>query len=942
MNGKPETANEYADFWRNEIGVNIIPADAIKKVPKVTWTEWQQKPIPQETHDKWKADNLFDEGMAVICGKVFHNKSKQGLWINMIDCDNKLAIDEFTRNGIEQISQNTLTEQHANPEKAHMYYYTDRAIESKPPDNDIDDTKPKIEIKSRGVLLSYCTPSPHKDGSTYEIVGVKEPKKIDAEMVETRITDICNQYGLKYSLGLKQSTDKSDLIKGNIPEGGRHNSALWYVNHLLFKAKLDAKTAKFEFERWNSSNKPPLTQSEIDRIFSDAVSYHHHKKEEEVTQEEEIEKISEDELARRILDKKKNALTSLKPDGEFILDIDQFKIRKLIEKNYNSYRGFLKEAVIIACMNAKSPNLEPMKQSVFKDEYKGIKLHLTGNTDTTVGRLSGRKHEAKIVVFTCEVVTISEPLTETLKGEYYCESCDDVYELEAGESRLCEDHRSKPKMKLMRNLETQDFQYVYVRDNATDNVKQAVSLLTLMARGGYVSKHGTNDLLKVIGFFTSVPDKNNKNKITINVIDMEQTNDVKNIMPSPELLKKIKLHVLDKSLLDHLTEKSFAYGVYGYTYEKLSVLMTTVRSRKAKNTRDTLNLFLLGSPGKAKTTLLKQLSLVGPKVVRTSAEGASGVGLTASLVNTSDGTRILSPGALVMASGGVGIIDEFDKLEKDHRKSLVSVMEEKVVYIDKADKLGTLNADTAVILAANPRDGKWNDDRTLMENVGLDRFGVILLSRCDLIFRFPDTYTREEKRKIMQRINEYENKGKPEGAFTDEEITAYLNWANGQPDPKFTAEVDEYLNEFFLSISDRTNQDEKNDLDVEFRQYHGLRRISSILAKMHGQKEVDIWCAEKAVEIFKYGVGTFGMSLEQALMQGTLDTQIHSDRQVFETCFVKVRDNKTLLSRSDQVIEEMKQCKKWKKPGSAQKYWDDMIEAKHLISWDGKYKLSID
>ncbi|HEC64081.1 MAG TPA: hypothetical protein ENI23_02165, partial [bacterium] len=333
------------------------------------------------------------------------------------------------------------------------------------------------------------------------------------------------------------------------------------------------------------------------------------------------------------------------------------------------------------------------------------------------------------------------------------------------------------------------------------------------------------------------------------------------------------------------------------------------------------------------------LSLVGPKVIRTSAEGASGVGLTASLVTTSDGTRILSPGAMVMASGGVGIIDEFDKLEKDHRKSLVSVMEEKMVYIDKADKLGTLNADTAVILAANPRDGKWNKDRTLMENVGLDRFGAILLSRCDLIFKFPDTYSRSEKVKIMQRINEYENKGKPEGALTDEEITAYLNWANIQEEPKFSEKVDIYINEFFLSISDDIKQDDKTDLDIEFRQYHGMRRISSILAKMHGQKEVDIWCAKKAIELFKYGVGTFGMTVEQALVQGTLDTQIHSDQQIFETCFAKVRDPQTMLARSDDVIEEMKRCKKWKKSGSAQTYWNKMIHDLKLTVWDGKYKL---
>ncbi len=128
MSGRLETANDYADFWRKEVGVNIIPADAIKKIPKVKWTQYQQEPIPLAVHDKWKADDMFKDGMAVICGKVFHNKNKEGLWINMIDCDNKLAIEEFAINGIPKMSQNTLTEQHADVEKAHFYYYTESIV----------------------------------------------------------------------------------------------------------------------------------------------------------------------------------------------------------------------------------------------------------------------------------------------------------------------------------------------------------------------------------------------------------------------------------------------------------------------------------------------------------------------------------------------------------------------------------------------------------------------------------------------------------------------------------------------------------------------------------------------------------------------------------------------------------------------------------------------
>ena len=53
------TPNEYADFWRYEIGVNVIPANSKQKIPLTKWTEYQNNPIPKEIHDEWKKENLI-------------------------------------------------------------------------------------------------------------------------------------------------------------------------------------------------------------------------------------------------------------------------------------------------------------------------------------------------------------------------------------------------------------------------------------------------------------------------------------------------------------------------------------------------------------------------------------------------------------------------------------------------------------------------------------------------------------------------------------------------------------------------------------------------------------------------------------------------------------------------------------------------------------------
>ncbi len=68
----PTTINDYADFWRYQIGVNVIPADTQNKKPVVPWDQWQDKPISDELHNQWKEQGKFSKGIALIPGKVWH------------------------------------------------------------------------------------------------------------------------------------------------------------------------------------------------------------------------------------------------------------------------------------------------------------------------------------------------------------------------------------------------------------------------------------------------------------------------------------------------------------------------------------------------------------------------------------------------------------------------------------------------------------------------------------------------------------------------------------------------------------------------------------------------------------------------------------------------------------------------------------------------------
>jgi hypothetical protein len=202
--------NAWADFWRYDNGVNVIPADTKNKTTSISWAEWQNKPIPEDLHKEWKTTGAFNKGMAVILGKVWHNKDKSGLYLNGIDADNLKAIEEIcTRSGgsisLDELAQWTLVEQHSDDtNRAHIYVYSHKPFTKKSSDKNNNlsakldaNAIPAIEVKGLGEHgLFFCSPSMHKNGQPYQIIGIEEP--VIADDFEEHIDNICRKYELRY------------------------------------------------------------------------------------------------------------------------------------------------------------------------------------------------------------------------------------------------------------------------------------------------------------------------------------------------------------------------------------------------------------------------------------------------------------------------------------------------------------------------------------------------------------------------------------------------------------------------------------------------------------------------------------------------------------------------------------------------------------------------
>jgi DNA replication licensing factor MCM2 len=119
--------------------------------------------------------------------------------------------------------------------------------------------------------------------------------------------------------------------------------------------------------------------------------------------------------------------------------------------------------------------------------------------------------------------------------------------------------------------------------------------------------------------------------------------------------------------------KSIAPSIFGHEGIKTALALAmfggVFKNPQGKHRlRGDINVLMLGDPGTAKSQFLKYVEKTSHRAVYTTGQGASAVGLTAS-VHKDPITRewTLEGGALVMADKGVCLIDEFDKMSDQDR-----------------------------------------------------------------------------------------------------------------------------------------------------------------------------------------------------------------------------------------------------------------------------------
>jgi len=324
--------------------------------------------------------------------------------------------------------------------------------------------------------------------------------------------------------------------------------------------------------------------------------------------------------------------------------------------------------------------------------------------------------------------------------------------------------------------------------------------------------------------------------------------------------------------------ESISPTIYGYFTEKEALalqLFGGVQKEMDDGTRirGDIHVLLVGDPGVAKTMILRYMADLAPRGIYTSGKSSSAAGLTAAAVKDEfgEGRWTLEAGALVLADKGIACVDELDKMSPQDRSSIHESLEQQTVSVAKAGITATLQSRCAVLGAANPKYGRFDEHKTIADQIDLP---PTLLSRFDVIFAMTDRPNVTEDTKVAKHILrvhrrgevlKYDDPSKIEGVDASEVMADDTDLVPKIPPellrkyvayskriaPVLTNEAMSALENYYVRIRSQ-GEGEGSSVPITARQLEALVRLSEASARARLSSMVTEDDAKRAIDIVEY------------------------------------------------------------------------------------------
>ncbi|MEW9491943.1 MAG: minichromosome maintenance protein MCM [Candidatus Aramenus sulfurataquae] len=281
--------------------------------------------------------------------------------------------------------------------------------------------------------------------------------------------------------------------------------------------------------------------------------------------------------------------------------------------------------------------------------------------------------------------------------------------------------------------------------------------------------------------------------------------------------------------------------------------------------RGDIHVLIIGDPGTAKSQLLQFASRVAPRSVYTTGKGATAAGLTAAVVREKNtGDYYLEAGALVLADGGIAVIDEIDKMREEDRVAIHEAMEQQTVSIAKAGIVAKLNARATIIAAGNPKFGRYIQERGVSENIDLP---PTILSRFDLIFILIDKPGSEDQLLANHILNMHSTRSMKSSILDIDFLKKYIAFARKYVNPQLDEEAKKLLADFYVEMRKKSADTPESPILITPRQLEALIRLTEAYARMGLKQLATKEDAERAINIMRIFLEKVGLDVES----GTID-----------------------------------------------------------------------
>ena len=551
-------------------------------------------------------------------------------------------------------------------------------------------------------------------------------------------------------------------------------------------------------------------------------------------------------------------------------------------------------------------------------------------------------HLEKLVSVDGVVGQVTQVLPKLKSATWECRRCGKTYKIFQKEQTpkqpvMCE-CRHKDFQLRASDSEFVDYQKIKIQE-PLENLKgnEPVTTLDVYVGDDMVNMISPGDRTRVTGVLRLRPpkDKNLVYERYLDAIHIQETaKEFEQVEISKEEEEEIRKLAANEKIYDMIVQ-SIAPNIYGHENVKEAIslqLFGGVRKvlPNSSTIRGNVHVLLVGEPGMAKSQILQAVNKIAPKSIYIAGKTTTSAGISATAVKDDfgEGGWTLKAGALVLASGGICLVDEMDKMDKEDRSALHEAMEQETISVAKAGIVTRFKTETIILAAANPKYSRFDPYQNYFEQIDLP---ATLISRFDLFFLIRDVLDRKKDEEIATHILRTHQIGemslqynRGNTSISKEEIEElkssispvisadvlkkYISYARQNVFPVLSKDAIKSISDFYVDLRDQGKK--SGSYAATHRQLEALVRLCEASARIRLKDVVDAADVERSLRIFRSALEDLVVDKETGrididiVTSGTTHTQITNLRKVLG--IIRGKAAKLDMVPMEEVVEEAK------------------------------------